>query len=114
MARLYTGGNFPLPAVEALRHQGHDVLTAYESGRANQSVPDDEVLDFATAQDRVLVTFNRKHFIRLHTENPDHAGIVVYTVDADFEALAQRIHTALEANEGWDGQLVRVNRSPED
>jgi predicted nuclease of predicted toxin-antitoxin system len=64
MVRLYTDENFPLPAVEALRQQGHDVLTAYESGRANQAVPDDEVLDFATEQGRVLVTFNRKHFIR--------------------------------------------------
>lgn len=114
MARLYTDENFPLPAVEALRQQGHDVLTAYESGRANQAVPDDEVLDFATEQGRVLITFNRKHFICLHTEKPDHAGIIVCTIDVDFEALAQRIHTALEANEEWDGQLARVNRPAED
>lgn len=110
MARLYTDENFPLPAVETLRQRGHDVLTAYESGRANQAVPDRDVLDFAAEQNRVLITFNRKHFIRLHVERPDHAGIIVCTVDADFEALAQRIHVVLETNEKLDGQLVRINR----
>ena len=110
MARLYANENFPLPAVEALRQRGHDVLTAHESGRANQAIPDHEVLAFATQQERVLITFNRKHFIRLHNENPGHAGVIVCTVDVDFEALAERIHAALEAHETFVGQLARVNR----
>ena len=44
MARLYSNENFPRPVVEALRHRGHDVLTSLEAGRANQGIPDDEVL----------------------------------------------------------------------
>jgi len=47
MARLYANENFPLPAVEELRRLGHDVLTSYESGRAGQAVPDEDVLAFA-------------------------------------------------------------------
>jgi len=113
MARLYTNENFPLPAAEALRQLGHDVLTAYESGRANQSLADRDVLAFATEQNRTVISFNRKHSIRLHTENAGHAGITVCTVDADFEALAQRIHAVLESNETLAGQLVRINRPPE-
>jgi predicted nuclease of predicted toxin-antitoxin system len=113
MARLYTNENIPLPVVEALRQRGHDVLTTYESGKANQAIPDSEVLAFATEQGRVLITFNRKHFIRLHAESADHAGIVVCTVDVDFEALAQRIHAALEAHEALSGQLLRINKPPE-
>ncbi len=110
MAKIYSNENFPQPAVEALRELGHDVLTTMESGKAGRSIPDDEVLAFAKEQERVLVTFNRKHFIRLHKSNPDHAGIIVCTVDLDFDALANRIHAALEEQIEMVGELVRVNR----
>jgi Domain of unknown function (DUF5615) len=47
MVRLYANENFPLPAVEALRRFGHDVLTTAHSARAGQAIPDAEVLAFA-------------------------------------------------------------------
>jgi hypothetical protein len=110
MAQLYANENFPLPVVEELRRRGHDVLTTYESGRAGIAVPDDEVLAFSVAEMRVLLTINRKHFIRLHHDKPDHAGIIVCTFDLDFAALAQRIHDALAAQGDINGQLIRINR----
>jgi hypothetical protein len=110
MARCYANENFPLPAVEALRRLGHDVLTTADSGRAGQAIPDADVLAFAVEEDRIVVTLNRRHFIRLHHTTPAHAGMVVCTFDPDFAALAQRIHTALEAQPQMAGQLVRVNR----
>lgn len=110
MAQLYANENFPLPVVEELRRFGHDVLTTYESGRAGIAVPDDAVLAFSVAEKRVLLTINRKHFIRLHREQPDHTGIIVCTFDLDFAALARRIHDALAAQSDWNGQLIRVNR----
>src|SRR2546428_13578492 len=110
MARCYTNEDLPLPTVEALRRLGHDVLTAAESGRAGQAITDADVLAFAVAGQRIVVTLNRRHFIRLHQTTPRHAGIVVCTFDPDFAALAQRIHTALEAHPQMAGQLVRVNR----
>ena len=113
MAKLYTNENFLQPAVEALRVLGHDVLTTLDSGNAGQAISDPEVLAFATANERVVVTFNRKHFIRLHQENDDHTGIIVCTVDVDFEGLAQRIHDALEASSDMNGKLIRINRPNE-
>ena len=110
MARCYANENFPFPTVESLRGLGHDVLTMVESGRAGQAIPDVEVLAFAVAQERVVITLNRRHFIRLHHTTPTHAGIIVCTFDLDFVALAQRIHTALEAHPQMAGRLVRVNR----
>jgi len=110
MARCYSNENFPLPVVEIMRRFGHDVLTAVESGRAGQAISDAEVLAFAVAEQRVVLTLNRRHFIRLHQTTPEHAGMVVCTYDPDFAALAQRIHTALEAQPQMAGQLVRVNR----
>jgi hypothetical protein len=95
MARLYSNENFPLLAVMELRRLGHDVVTIQETGRAGQGMSDEEVLAAAAADHRVLVTLNRRHFIRLHRERPDHAGIVVCSVDEDFIGQAARIHAAL-------------------
>ncbi len=110
MTKIYANENFPLPVVEALHELGHDVLTTMESGKAGQRIPDEDVLAFAIESKRVLVTFNRKHFIRLHNQSTNHTGIIVCTVDTDYEALAGRIHAVLEANADMNGQLMRVNR----
>ena len=110
MARLYSNENFPLPVVEKLRALGHDVLTIQETGKADQAEPDDKVLEFAATENRALLTLNRRHFIRLHREHPQHAGIVICTVDSDFAGQADRIHKAISGQDSLKGQLIRVNR----
>src|SRR3990172_12896659 len=95
MARLYANENFPSPVVEALRLAGHDVITVAETGKAEQAWPDEDVLEFATQDDRALLTLNRKHFIQLHHARSDHAGIVLCTVDPDFLGQARRIDDAI-------------------
>jgi len=110
MARLYSNENFPIPAVEALRALGHDVLTIQETGRADRAMPDDEVLKFATEKNRAVLTMNRKHFIQLHRTTSDHAGIIVCTFDTDFEGLAHRIDAVVETLPDLRKQLIRVNR----
>ena len=47
MARIYADEQYPFPVVKILRNLGHDVLTVQEAGKANQKIPDDEVLAFA-------------------------------------------------------------------
>ena len=110
MARLYSNENFPLPTVEKLRSLGHDVLTMQEAGKADQALPDVEVLAFALDNNRAVLTLNRLHFIRLHRKQPQHAGIIVCKFDPDFNAQGQRIHQAITAVESLAGQLIRVNR----
>src|ERR1700676_1565900 len=110
MARLFADENFPFPTVESLRALGHEVTTVQESGKGNQSMPDHEVLALATSQAMPVPTMNRRHFIRLHAASPDHAGIVVCTFDPDFSALAERIHTLIEAEAPLARKLLRVNR----
>ena len=110
MAKLYANENFPSPVVEDLRRFGHDVVTIQETGKAEQRTPDEDVLQLATADDRAVLTLNRKHFIRLHREQPSHAGIIVCTVDPDFVRQAARIHAAIEAATDLHAQLIRVNR----
>ncbi|MFC2046048.1 DUF5615 family PIN-like protein [Chloroflexota bacterium] len=78
---------------------GHDVLTIQETGTAGQSVPDEDILAFAVREDRALLTLNRKHFVRLHCNSPQHSGLIVCTLDPDFAALACRIHEAIKAQD---------------
>jgi hypothetical protein len=112
MTPLFADENVGFSLVKALRGMGYDVITAHEAGRANKSIPDEEVLAHATTQGRAVLTNNRRHFHRLHRTNPGHAGIVTYTRDPDHLALAQRIHEAMSANEPLAGKLIRVVRPP--
>jgi predicted nuclease of predicted toxin-antitoxin system len=111
MEKLYVNENFPMPVVVYLRQFGYDVLTSLEAGNANQSIPDEEVLAFSTAHKRVLLTINRRDFIKLHRLNSNHLGIIVCTEDTDFQALAHRIHLEISKNMGQlTNNLFRVYR----
>ena len=110
MARLLADENFPLPAVESLRAMGQTVMTLQGAGKGDQSMPDHEVLAFATSQKMAVLTMNRRHFIRLHSLSGDHGGIVVCTFDPDFTALAKRIHDQVQVESTLSGKLLRVNR----
>ena len=65
--------------VQALRARGVDVVTAQEVGMIERT--DVEHLQFATEQNRVLYSFNRGDFLRLHSlclvEGRTHAGILL-------------------------------------
>jgi hypothetical protein len=110
MARFYANESFPLPVVVELRRLGHDVVTVQETGKADRAWPDEEVLAFAAANHRTLLTYNRRHFVRLHAIQPSHAGIITCTVDADMVRLAERIHSAILPCDDLAGRLLRVNR----
>jgi hypothetical protein len=108
VARFYADENFPRPVVEASRLLGHDVLSAYEAGRANQKIPDEAVLAFAHAHSRAVLTINRWDFIHMHDQGAEHSGIVACTRDPSAGELALRIHEATTGE--LKGQLFRIIR----
>jgi hypothetical protein len=110
VAAFYADENFPLPTVEALRRLGHDVLTAYEAGQANQRIKDDAILAFATESGRVVLTLNRRDFVGLHGRFPGHAGIIVCSQDTDCDRQAAAIDAAVREHPALQGALLRVNR----
>ena len=110
MSRLYANENYALPVVLELRQLGHDVLTTHEAGKSEQSISDEEVVQFACAEDRCVLTLNRKHFIRLHQLNSEHQGMIVCTYDPDFAGQAARIDAAIREHMTLAGLLLRVNR----
>jgi predicted nuclease of predicted toxin-antitoxin system len=110
MADLYANENFPLAVVQHLREMGHRVLTSLEAGTANQRISDEQVLAFATREKRAILTHNRRDFKKLHRRKPNHAGIIICTNDADFEALASRIEQGIKQNEPLEQKLISVTR----
>jgi hypothetical protein len=67
-------------------------------------------LALATMAGRAVLTFNRRHFIRPHSEGLPHAGIIVCTRDDDVVALADRIHQQLQNVPTLQEQVLRINR----
>ena len=110
MARFFADENLPFPVVEALRRMGHDVVTVADAGNAGQALTDKAILQLAGADQRTVVTLNRRHVVRLHTAEPNHAGIIVCSLDLDFEGQAARIDQAVVTQESIAGRLIRVNR----
>jgi predicted nuclease of predicted toxin-antitoxin system len=109
MANLYADENFRYSVVDQLRLFGHDVLTVREAGR--QGGNDFQVLTFATAAGRAVLTFDRRDFVRLHGQFSSHGGIIICT-DDEVLALSNRIHQAIIACPVLANQLLRVNLPP--
>lgn len=112
MARFYADEQFPKRVVELLRDLGHDVLTVQEAKKANQKIPDEEVLAFAVSEERAVLTLNREDFFRLHRFQSEHFGIIACTDDRDRERMATRINEAISREEYLRGKLIRVVRPP--
>ena len=93
-----------------LSELGHDVLTVQSAGQANQKIPDDRVLAYATRRSRSVLTVNRSDFIKLHKQNANHAGIIVCTEDMNRTALSSRIHAAISQEKSLKRLLIRINR----
>src|SRR3954469_10555314 len=71
--RFYADQHYPAPVTAGLRRRGIDVATAQDAGLCGANDPDQ--LAFATADGRVLLTFD-SDFVTLHQSGVSHAGIV--------------------------------------
>lgn len=106
---LYADHNFSYSVVEELRLLGYDVLTAADDGHS--AAIDPVVLARAHSLGRVVLTFNRWDFERLHRRGAAHSGILSATQDHDHYALAARIDATLRGVSPGRWHL-RVNRPP--
>jgi predicted nuclease of predicted toxin-antitoxin system len=96
--------------VRALRARGVDVVTALDAGMIQRE--DEEHLDYAIEQGRVLYTFNVGDFYRLHTtyvaRGKQHPGIILarqqhYSVGEQMRRILRLI-----ATQSADGMRNRV------
>ena len=78
-ARLYLDEDVSPELARVLRSEGHDVVSSHETG--GLGLTDEQQLARATDEDRALLSFNYRHFIRIGREWYDaerrHAGIIV-------------------------------------
>lgn len=76
--KLYLDENIAPALASVLRGRGYDVVSAHEVGMRGKK--DEEQLEYAISQGRVLMTFNAKHFAPLaekyFREGREHYGIV--------------------------------------
>ena len=76
---LYLDEHIQISLAEALRSRGIDILTTQEAH--NTGLQDGQQLAFATDTNRVLFSYNRRHFAQIHHQwmriRRPHAGIVI-------------------------------------
>jgi hypothetical protein len=94
--RFFTDEDVYRHVAPALRRAGIDALSTPEAGRRGQS--DESQLDWATAEGRVLLTFNVAHFALVHSttmvEGRHHSGIVLSSQRPIGDTLRRLLHLA--------------------
>lgn len=102
----------------ALRERGHDVLAVVEE-RDLDGCPDEDLLELARGEERVLVTFDAADFPRicrswLEQGRPHHGcALLVGIRHHEFGAIVHALDAAFEARPDparWHDQLVFVSR----
>lgn len=99
---------------QALRDDGHNV-TAIDEDAALKALPDDELLELAIAEERVLVTANVKDFVPLLSERlaggRSHSGCVLIPRGIrtkDFGTIVSELRRVLSTTdqEQWQDRTV--------
>src|SRR3989304_8839413 len=79
--RLLLDAHFDPAVARTLRERGHDVMAAVDLGPEVYQASDAELLEFAAAKSRALVTRNVRDFVLLQAEwlaqERSHAGIIL-------------------------------------
>ncbi len=70
-----------LPLVKTLRKANHDVVTVNEANLMGQ--PDNVVLEYATQNNRIVLTRNCRDFKALHEAKLNHQGIFAVYQEAN-------------------------------
>lgn len=83
------------PKVAAwLRGEGHDVLSIYDEARG---LPDDDVLELAVAQQRILVTADKGFGEKVYRCFRTHRGVILLRLeDERFPAKIRALRRALD------------------
>jgi predicted nuclease of predicted toxin-antitoxin system len=100
--------NFPLPSVEAMRADGHDVLWARTNspGRADAAL-----LEQAEAESRLVLTLDKDFWqIALQRREPlERSGVILFRVHpAVPDNITPMVQRALNEERGWRGHVSVV------
>lgn len=80
--KLYLDEDISPAIARVLRSRGYDIVSAHEEGMLSKS--DEEQVEFARKTNRVIISFNSRHYAPLARayffSEKEHAGIVVSKV----------------------------------
>jgi hypothetical protein len=100
--RLYTDEMIPTTLAVQLRNRGYDVESCHEAGRSRQRIPDDEQFEYATRNDRAILTYNIADFPgidgRWKAVGRRHAGIILSPEVDDLGTLLRRVQAHLDSH----------------
>ncbi|MBR8835274.1 MAG: DUF5615 family PIN-like protein [Stigonema ocellatum SAG 48.90 = DSM 106950] len=102
--RFLANENFPADAVEALRHQGHDVTWIRTDA---PGIVDAEVLNRAQSDERILLTFDKDFGeLAFRSHLPATCGIILFRIKAPSGAVvAQKVAIAIASRTDWAGHF---------
>jgi predicted nuclease of predicted toxin-antitoxin system len=103
--RLLADENFPLPLVESLRSQGHEVLWARMDCAGWNDV---DLLDRAESEGRLVLTLDRDFWqIAVQRRRPlRQSGVILFrTHPATPDRLKPLLRTFVDANKPWFGHV---------
>lgn len=86
--KFYFDEHIPSAVTNALQQKGFDVLTVQAANR--RGLPDDEQLDFATQENRVIVTMD-SDYLALAAQSISHTGIAFVTSDTSIGDLINNL-----------------------
>lgn len=105
MARLIVDANIRGNVLDLLRYAGHDVLSVYETAR---SLTDEEILELAVRESRILVTLDKTDFGALifQGQSSHPPAVILFrmrgiTVTNTPEFITRRIST----RDNWEGRF---------
>ena len=105
--RLLANENFPGLAIATLRSRGHDVAWIRED---SPGIDDRAVLSRATAEGRILITFDKDFgelIFRLGLNAP--SGVILFRIPPDSPSVVtQTAVTVLESRTDWAGHFSAV------
>lgn len=101
----------------ALRRRGHDVL-ALDQDETLRRLADEEVLNLALEQERIVVTHNVRHFVPIVRgwveARRSHRGLILVTLPhTDYGAILRRLERTFAAhpNQGdWADRVEFLGR----
>jgi hypothetical protein len=113
---LFADEQYPIQIVNALRALGYDVETVQQhqgTSRPASGLSDDQVLAIAVQKRRAVLTLNIKHIRALHSQRPNHRGIIACKDTRDYDKRAKEIDAMIKANVPLHGKLIHVPAKPE-
>lgn len=105
--RILADENFPGDAVEALRHQGYDVVWVRTDAPGSS---DRIILARAQAENRIIVTFDKDFGeLAFRVGLPTASGVILFRIaSSSSEHIAQLVVVVLASRTDWAEHLTVV------